>query len=222
MLAIESNRWIVSLGGFAGDHPPLDEEGFLSYARSLPAPDIYNVITGAEPLSEPFPYRFKASLRRRYERLSHFPEGYLTFGDAICSFNPIYGQKMSVAAIEALDLQQELRQGTAGLWRRFFLRAAKSIDNPWQIAVSSDLRFPEVEGKRTPGMRLINAYMPWLHRAAHRDPVVARTFQDVVGLIEPPQSLIRPRILWRVLRGNLGSVAGASALARPGDGGAVL
>ncbi|MCM8750595.1 hypothetical protein NET02_15725 [Thermomicrobiaceae bacterium CFH 74404] len=211
MLAQEGDRWIVSLGGFVGDHPPLDEEGFIAYARSLAAPDVYNVIKEAEPLSEAIPYRFKASLRRRYERLPRFPEGFLVFGDAICSFNPIYGQGMSVAAMEALDLQHELRSGTEGLWRRFFRRAAKSIDIPWQIVVSGDLRFPEVEGKRVPAIRFINAYMARLHRAAHRDAVIARAFNDVAGLIAPPRSLIRPRILWRVLRGNLGVFARSSA-----------
>ncbi len=203
MLAQEGERWIVSLGGFVSDHPPLDEEGFTAYARSLAAPDIYNLIKEAEPLSEAIPYRFKASLRRRYERLPRFPEGFLVFGDAICSFNPIYGQGMSVAAMEALDLQQTLRQGMDGLWRRFFRRAAKSIDIPWQIVVSGDLRFPEVEGKRTPAIRLINAYMERLHRAAHGDPVIARAFNDVAGLLAPPQSLMRPGIMWRVLRENL-------------------
>ncbi len=203
MLAQEGDRWIVSLGGFVGDHPPLDEEEFIAYARSLAAPDIYNVIRDAEPLSEAIPYRFKASMRRRYERLSRFPEGFLVFGDAICSFNPIYGQGMSVAAMEALDLQHELRLGTEGLWRRFFRRAARSIDIPWQIVVSGDLRFPEAEGKRTLAIRVINAYMARLHRAAYNDPVIARAFNEVAGLLAPPQSLMRPGIMWRVLRENL-------------------
>ena len=119
--------------------------------------------------------------------------------------------RMSVAAMEALDLQHELRSGTEGLWRRFFRRAAKSIDIPWQIVVSGDLRFPEVEGKRVPAIRFINAYMARLHRAAHRDAVIARAFNDVAGLMVPPRSLIRPRILWRVLRGNLGVFARSSA-----------
>ncbi len=203
MVAQENNRWIVTLSGFVGDHPPLDEQGFVAYARSLAAPDIYHIVKEAEPLSQAVPYRFKASVRRRYERLSHFPEGFLVFGDAICSFNPIYGQGMSVAAIEALDLQRELRRGTDCLWRRFFTRAARSIDIPWQIVVGSDLRFPEAEGKRTRAIRFMNAYIERLHRAAHCDPVVARSFNEVVNLLAPPQSLMRPSIVWRVLRGNL-------------------
>ncbi|GBD32126.1 Putative epoxidase LasC [bacterium HR33] len=201
MLAQEGERWTLTLIGFAGDPPPRDEEGFLAFARSLAAPEVYEVIKDAEPLSDFLPYRVRANERRRYERLTRFPEGFLIFGDALCSFNPIYGQGMSVAAMEALDLQQELRRGGEGLWRRFFRRAARSIDIPWQIVVSGDLRFPEAEGKRTPAIRFINAYMARLHRAAHRDPVVAKAFNDVASLLAPPQSLMGPGILWRMVWG---------------------
>ncbi len=201
MLAQEGERWTLTLIGFSGDAPPREEEGFLAFARSLAAPEVYEVIKDAEPLSDFLPYRVRANERRRYERLTRFPEGFLVIGDALCSFNPIYGQGMSVAAMEALDLQHELRRGAEGLWRRFFRRAARSIDIPWQIVVSSDLRFPEAEGKRTPAIRFINAYMARLHKAAHHDPVVAKAFNEVASLLAPPQSLMRPSIVWRVLRG---------------------
>lgn len=206
LLAQENERWTLTLIGFAGDAPPADEEGFSAYARSLAAPEIYTVIKDAEPLSDFLPYRVKANQRRRYEHLRRFPEGFLTFGDALCSFNPVYGQGMSVAAMEALDLQQELRCGTEKLWRRFFRRAARSIDSPWQIVSGGDLRFPESKGKRTLTTRLINLYMKRLHVAARRDPMVARSFSEVTGLLAPPSSLMRPRIVWRVLWENLRSV----------------
>lgn len=204
MLAQEGDRWTVSLAGFVGDYPPADEDGFLAFARSLPAPDIYEVIKSAEPLSDLAPYRYLASQRRRYEKLERFPEGFIVFGDAICSFNPVYGQGMTVAALEALVLQRSLARGTEGLPRRFFHGAAKTIDNPWQIVAGGDLRFPETQGKRTPAMRAINWYLSKLHVAARRDPVVARSFSEVAGLLAPPPSLMRPTIAVRVLRGNLG------------------
>ncbi|GAB4323623.1 MAG: FAD-binding monooxygenase [Dehalococcoidia bacterium] len=202
MLAQEGDRWTVTLAGY-GTYPPNTEEGFLAAARALPAPDIYQVISKNEPLTEFIPYRFPASLRRRYEQLRRFPEGFLVFGDAICSVNPVYGQGMSIAALEAVDLQHALREGLDGLWRRFFSRAAKTIDNPWQIVAGGDLRYPQAEGKRTRSMHVVNWYISRLHVAARRDPVVARAFNLVASLQAPPASVMRPGVALRVLRGNL-------------------
>jgi 2-polyprenyl-6-methoxyphenol hydroxylase-like FAD-dependent oxidoreductase len=124
-------------------------------------------------------------------------------GDAISSFNPIYGQGMTASALQALELQSALSEGTAGLARRFFARASKVIDIPWSMAVGNDLRMPEATGPRTFGLKIVNAYLAKLHRAAHHDPEVALAFHRVANLLAPPPSLMHPRIAGRVLWANL-------------------
>ncbi len=143
------------------------------------------------------------SVRNRYERLRRFPDGLLVLGDALCSFNPFYGQGMSVAALEALALRDCLRDGTHRLAARFFRAAARIVDNAWDISVTGDLRLPEVVGRRTLKVRLVNAYLPRLHAAATLDGRVGAAFMRVSNLLDPPPRLLSPTLLLRVLRANL-------------------
>jgi 2-polyprenyl-6-methoxyphenol hydroxylase-like FAD-dependent oxidoreductase len=207
MLAMEGDRWMVTLNGYLGQRPPTDPDGFVAFAAGLPAPDVFEVISDAEPLGDVLSARYPASVRRRYERLGRFPDGYLVTGDAVCSFNPVYGQGMSVAALEALALRECLRAGTAGLARHFFTKAARIVDIPWGIAVGADLRFPGIEGDRTAKVRLVNAYLARFHVAAATDPVLGGAFLRVVNLMDRPEGLLRPTIALRVLRGNLRQAA---------------
>jgi 2-polyprenyl-6-methoxyphenol hydroxylase-like FAD-dependent oxidoreductase len=202
MIAQEGDRWIVTLFGYLGERPPTDPDGFVAWAASLSTPDVHEVIREAELLQAPVPARFPGSVRHRYERLDHFPEGYVVTGDAVCSFNPVYGQGMTVSALEALALRDCLRDGPVRLGQRFFRSAAKLIDIPWGIAVGADLRFPEVEGPRTPKVRMVNAYLARLHAAAGSDPVLGRAFLRVVNLIDPPEHLLSPELAFRVMRGT--------------------
>lgn len=199
----ENDQWIVTLFGHFGHVAPLDLEGFIEFAKSLPSPVIFNAIRGAEPIGDGVQFRFPASTRRRYEDTKEFPEGFLVFGDAICSFNPIYGQGMSVAALQAHTLYEALEEKTVDVARRFFRKAAKVIDSPWQIAVGSDLRIRETIGPRSLGVRLINAYVANVHKHAHTDLATAIAFIRVAQLLEPPSTLMRPGLLARVMAGNL-------------------
>lgn len=196
---IESDRWIITLAGWASSQPPLDEAGFLAFARSLPASDIYDLIRSTKPLSEITGYKFPASLRRHYERLKQFPSGYLVMGDAICSFDPVYGQGMTSAALQAA-LLDDLLQSTpqSKLASTFFHRAAKIIDRPWQLTVSEDFRFSGTKGNKPLGTNLVNAYGSLVQRATHTDSVVYGAFLAVMNLMSPPSSLFRPKIIWRV------------------------
>jgi 2-polyprenyl-6-methoxyphenol hydroxylase-like FAD-dependent oxidoreductase len=196
---LEGGRWMLTLGGILGDHPPTDRDGFLAFARSLQFPDIYEAVRDAQPLDDPVGFRFPASVRHRYERLGRFPDGLLVMGDAVSSFNPIYGQGMSVAALEALVLRRHLERGVEPPPRRFFHDVARVVDVPWDIAAGGDLVFPGVHGRRTLKVRLISAYIARLHAAAAHDASLASAFVRVAGLVSRPESLLRPGVALRVL-----------------------
>ncbi|MDP8970069.1 MAG: hypothetical protein M3N52_06175 [Actinomycetota bacterium] len=201
--AIEGDQWLLSLFGYEGHHPPSDPAGFLGFAATVAPPDVLQAIRNAEPLDRIVTHRLDSNLRRRYERLRRFPDGLLVMGDAMCSFNPIYGQGMTVAALEAMALRRCLESGDHHLARRYFPAAAKAVDHAWKMATGADLALPVVEGPRPLEVRLVNAYMRRLMAVAAHDPLVATAFTRVAGMLDPPQSLLRPAVVLRVLSGRL-------------------
>ncbi len=205
---IENDQYAVSLTGVLGDRAPTDPDGFLGWARSLAVPDVYRAIRDAEPLDDPVAFRYPASVRRHYEKLDRFPDRLLVVGDAVCSFNPVYGQGMTVAALEALTLAEHLRRDRVPDPRRFLADVAKVIDLPWEISAGGDLAFAQVAGPRTAKVRFSNAYIARLHAAAASDSQLTRTFMRVAGLVEPPDALMRPGTVLRVLRNELRELVG--------------
>jgi 2-polyprenyl-6-methoxyphenol hydroxylase-like FAD-dependent oxidoreductase len=171
----------------------------MDWLKTLPVPDIHEVIRDAEPLDDPVSFRYQASIRRHYEQLDRFPDRFLVLGDAACSFNPVYGQGMTVAAMEALALREHLSRGVPQ--PLLFLKdIAEVIDAPWQISASGDLAYPEVEGFRPPMVDMMNAYMALLQSAATRDGEVTRKFMRVAGLVDPATDLMSPDMIYRVLK----------------------
>jgi 2-polyprenyl-6-methoxyphenol hydroxylase-like FAD-dependent oxidoreductase len=155
LLLQENDRWLVTLSGCAKDFPPADEAGFLSFAQSLPFPHIGEAIRAATPLTELQTWRNTTNRLRHFERLPRWPDGLVVLADAVCSFNPVYGQGMSVAALEAVDLQMELDASTAlgdacGMGARFQQRLAQTITQAWTAASRSDYAVPGVEGDPPP------------------------------------------------------------------------
>lgn len=210
---VEGGRAIVTLSGYLGDHPPLDDAGFLAFADRLPRPEIAHILRDAEPLTPISQSRHRSNVRRRFEALRRFPDGLLAVGDAICAFNPLYAQGMTVAALQALALRDCLAEGSRRpLFRRFFRRAARIVDPAWEIVVGGDLRIPGVEGRRTGKVRLVNAWLRRVHAAGATDAEVAARFFAVANLCAPPPSLLSPAVVLRVLRAERRSGPAPDAL----------
>ena len=164
--------------------------------------DRIDMVGDRTPIGPIVSYRFPANRHCHYEKLKDFPRGYLVLGDAVCSFNPIYGQGMSVALSEAHALDGCLAAGDDNLSKRFFRQVTRIVASPWAIATGEDYRYPSVEGRRPPGFKLVSRYMERAHRAATRDPVVLRRFFDVASLLAAPPAMMTPAIAWRVFRGG--------------------
>ena len=199
---IERGRWLMTLVGMHGDHPPTDPEGFRDYAASLPVSDATRLIDEHGLVSEDvYRYPIPSNRRRRYEDLERFPDGLVVVGDAIASFNPIYGQGMSVAALEAMQLHHTLATDDVDeVGLRFFERAHRVVDDAWNVAVGSDFQFTETTGPKPLGTDLLNRYVARLNRKAHTDGRLSDAFNRVVIMEERPASLFRPSVAWRVLK----------------------
>ncbi len=197
----EDGTFIVTLGGLLDGAPAKDDAAYLAFARALPDGRIADALVGAEPVTGYQPSHFPFSRRRRFDRLDEHPSGLVALGDAIASFNPMYGQGMSVAALEAVALREQLARGPLDP-KAYYRQAHRLEDVAWKISTSGDLRYPEVEGTRTPDMKVMNAYLDRLTLAARTDPVLAQAFLKVAGFIERPESFFKPSVLVRVLRGS--------------------
>lgn len=195
-----ADRYALTLTGIRGDRAPTDREGFLSYTRTLPIPDIHDAVREAEQRAPATSFRFPFSVRRRYERLGSLPGGYLILGDAVCVFNPVYAQGMTVAAMGATVLREHVSRGTEPEPKAYFRDLSKAIDAPWSMSASADLAYPGVTGRRTLLTRAAALYMNRVQAAAAVDPEVARAFIRTISLVDPPRSLMRPSMVRRVLR----------------------
>ena len=207
VLPVEDNAWIVSLTGRLKDYPSNDEASFLDFARSLPEPTLYEVIKDAEPLTPIAIHRFPANQRRHYERMSRFPGGLVILGDALCSFNPVYGQGMTTALLEASILNEHLckqrgfhtgGRGT-GLAQPLQKALAKVVGIPWLLATSEDFRYPQTEGHRPPGLHLLNWYTGRVHKLVGSNSRATLRFYEVLHMLNPPMILFSPLILFAVL-----------------------
>jgi len=196
MLPIENNTWIATLGGRHGVSAPGEWEGFLRYAKQLRTSTVYDAIKYSAPPERLPQFGFPESVWRHFERLPDLPIGLLPVGDAICRFNPVYGQGMSVAVQQASLLHRLLNPRRAhedplvGLSAAFFQEAVPLIEAPWAIAANLDFIYPQTRGERPPNIEAAHKFGRALNRIAARDPAIHKLTVEVQHLLKPRSALL--------------------------------
>ncbi len=196
---VEGDHWMVNLGGAGEEQPPTDEQAFLDFTRTFIHPALYEAIKDAEPISPVYGYRRTENRWRHYEQLARWPENFVVLGDAAYAFNPIYGQGMTLAGLEAQALDRWLRTPQGGL--DFQKSLAKVVRLPWLMATNEDSRTPGVEGNDAPtGFdRFLRRYIDEVLWLTSSDAVTFETFMHVTHLVATPGALMKPHIALGVI-----------------------
>jgi 2-polyprenyl-6-methoxyphenol hydroxylase-like FAD-dependent oxidoreductase len=203
LLPMEDDQWIVAIAGINGESAPTDPEAMLAYARTLESPVIAEVMEASQPLGNPVTHRFPADQRRHVERMQRFPLGWVLIGDAVCSFNPIYGQGMTTAAQQARALGRELDRAGAinrSFTRKYFKAAGRIVNTPWSIAIGGDFAYGNTKGNKPFGTDLLNRYVDRVIRAGQHDDEVVIRLNEALALVRSPNTLMAPTFMLRVLR----------------------
>jgi 2-polyprenyl-6-methoxyphenol hydroxylase-like FAD-dependent oxidoreductase len=200
MHAVENGQWQVLLAGYGDNRPGRTREDFSAASAQLPP--IFGEVARGELVDEIQTYHQADSRRRNFTRLQHFPARLISVGDAVASFNPIYGQGMSSAALHASCLSQYLRgHPDLGLPAgEFFALQQVVIDAAWDISTAADAARLGGPQKRPAKVRLQRWIMNQILTAAVADEKIATKFNAVAYMTAHPTSLATPGTVLRAIR----------------------
>jgi len=204
MLPLEGGQWIVSVGGREADKPPADWDGYVDFVRGLRTPTLYHAIRHARRVGDVVRFGFAESVRRHFDGLRRFPRGLLPIGDAICRFNPIYGQGMSVAAQEAALLGRVLGRlaiepdPLGSVAHTFFAELNPILDGPWTMSAVPDLAYPQTRGERPPDLEMRLRFGAALVQLAAEDAAVHALMLEVQHLLKPRSAFGDPALQQRI------------------------
>lgn len=211
---VEGGRWLVTLGAYHDDRPTSDPDEFAARLAEDPAVPIRQFAGRDDALTKIATYRYPSSVRRDYHRCRRLPGGLLAAGDAVASFNPIYGQGMTSAALHAATLASYLDSGASPHEpaARYFRRLRPVVDSVWKLSTSADFRLAHVTGDRPRGLWLTHRLNDLYTEATLRDADLHGLFLRVLNLQARPEQLARPDHLvraWRASRRPTRSGAGS-------------
>ncbi|MBC6973387.1 glutamate synthase [Bacillus sp. Xin] len=200
---IEDNHYFVTFSGYANEKAPKTDEELLAFAHKLPAPDVIHFLEQAEPITDIKIHKIPYQVRRRFDLVKNMPEGFLVIGDAHCRFDPVFGQGISVAAMEAEELQMCLKKGKAlekGFTRGFYKRISKIIKTPWEMATTEAFRHPKIKGEKS----FIQPFQQWytkkIYQLSANNPDIYIRLVRVMNLMRSPLHLFHPKVWFAILK----------------------
>lgn len=185
---VENDEWLITLCSRFDNKVPDDIDGFRSHAAALPVPDIAERLREAVPLTSVRTYRIAEARWRHFERAVDLPSRVLPIGDCISSFNPTFGQGMSVAAGHAVALRDVLASWSGsldGVAAAYLPRAAEVTRQAWSLAAMVDLEYPRTEGERPVNFEKFVGGSEAMRRAAMQHPEVQRLRFEIGNLVKP-------------------------------------
>lgn len=204
LLACEHDTWMLAIGQPTenGD-PPTDYDAMLALAEPLLPPAIFDGLRQAHPIGEAVTYRHTAAVWRRYDQMPRFPSGLVVIGDAMCSFDPTYGQGMTIAALEALTLRDCLHAGNAQLAQRYFRATTQYIGPTWAVNQARSRVTSPTHDRSSMRVRLRGAMSRAALAASAHDVVLTERFFRISHFIDPPSRAQDPALIPRIVWGNL-------------------
>jgi len=202
LVAHEDGSWMLTVSRLAIDtDPPTGFADMIELAEQSAPPHVVAALRSAQPLSDVAVFRYNGAAWRRYDQMGRFPDGLLVVGDALCSLNPIHGQGITVAALEARVLQEHLLDKDVSP-RRFFGDVAKLVGPTWAMNQAND-RESSQNGRRSLISRLRSWSVNQTLKAAENDIVLTERVLRVANLVDPPSRLKSPALLGRAVLGNV-------------------
>lgn len=172
--------------------------------REMTTRTIYNTVRHLKPVGDIRYFGFPASVWRRYELLPELPHGALPMGDALCRFNPVYGQGIASVAQQAqllrdaLDRSSRATDPIANAQVLFMADVGDLLQTPWNMSANADFAFPQTRGQRPERFEEGRHFEAALYRAVVADPVVHSTLMEVAHLLRPGTELRTPEMMQRI------------------------